>query len=105
VRKNGILLLCNHCLRNLFLDNRAAESWFGVCCGTSSAAFLLAEMRLRQKGVILKGIVMGVIGVMLIASIPVSEILGIGCGMFVLTLGAMALGFGILKAGGEHIRL
>ena len=42
---------------------------------------------------------------MLIASIPVSEILGIGVGMFVLTIGAMALGFGILKVGGEHIRL
>jgi hypothetical protein len=58
-----------------------------------------------KKSVILRGTVMGAMEVMLIASIPVSEIIGIACGMFVLTIGAMALGFGILKAGGEHIRL
>jgi hypothetical protein len=67
--------------------------------------FYWQKCALGKKGVILRGIVIGVIGVMLIASIPVSEILGIGVGMFVLTIGAMALGFGILKLGGEHIRL
>lgn len=41
---------------------------------------------------------------MLIAASFAPEIFSVGIGVFVLTLGAMALGFGILKIGGEHIR-
>jgi hypothetical protein len=42
---------------------------------------------------------------MLIAAGLASEIIGIGIGMFVLTVVGMAVGFGLLKVGGEHIRL
>jgi hypothetical protein len=60
---------------------------------------------LVKNNAILESIVTKDAQAMLIAAGLASEIIGIGIGMFVLTVGAMALGFGILKVGKEHIRL
>jgi predicted nucleic acid-binding Zn ribbon protein len=69
--------------------------------------FYCPEMCLGQEQRYLKNIVIlfKVAGAMLIAASLASEIIGIGIGMFVLTVVGMAVGFGLLKVGGEHIRL
>jgi hypothetical protein len=67
--------------------------------------FYCPERCLCQEQRYLRNIVIKVAGAMLIAASLASEIFGIGIGMFVLTVGGMALGFGVLKVGKEHIRL
>jgi hypothetical protein len=67
--------------------------------------FIIQKGVLVNNSAILENIVTKVAGAMLIAASLASEIIGIGIGMFVLTVGAMAVGFGILKVGKEHIRL
>lgn len=67
--------------------------------------FIVQQGALVENSAILENIVTKVAGAMLIAASLASEIIGIGIGMFVLTVGAMAVGFGILKVGKEHIRL
>lgn len=67
--------------------------------------FIVQKGALVKNSAILENIVTKVAGAMLIAASLASEIIGIGIGMFVLTVGAMAVGFGILKVGKEHIRL
>jgi hypothetical protein len=67
--------------------------------------FYCPEMGLGQEQRYLKNIVIKVAGAMLIAASLASEIIGLGIGMFVLTVVGMAVGFGLLKVGKEHIRL